>query len=512
MRTAVGTAVLAALLIPLVPARADDPTADELLRAAEQKLRAVTETTGPSVACVVVSRSDAYPKPAAQEHPGQLGGFDPAEFMKADPTPTRTALARKLDLSDRDNAPDHGSAGGVVIDQGGLVLTTYYAVEGATKIYVHLPGGRGSYADVHAADARSDLAVLRLLTPPAGLRAVPIGEARLAEGERNNPNVFPGKLVVLMAFAYSSGFEMRQASAWLGSVGNVRRSRPKDKNEARQSLSWYTYGTVLEFNTVFLPGGKGGVAANLVTNGAPLLGLDGELLGLTTTMAAAVGDLTGPVYALPIDPNVRRIVEVLRRGEEVEYGFLGVIFDRSDRRGGIVLTGVTPRGPAALAGVTKDDMIVKINGVRVEAYEDLLLYAGTALAGSRLTLRLRTGAVERDVEVTMAKFKNEAPFIASRRPAPVFGLRVDYSSILAQSLMSGVPPGVVVRELGPNSPAAAKFNPLGNPNRWVITRVNGTRVTTPAEFYKAAEGQPSVKLTLLDATVPNAKEQDLTLP
>ena len=33
-----------------------------------------------------------------------------------------------------------------------------------------------------------------------------------------------------------------------------------------------------------------------------------------------------------------------------------------------------------------------------------------------------------------------------------------------------------------------------------------------AEFYKAAEGQPSVRLTLVDATVPNPKEQELTLP
>src|SRR5207249_7227233 len=170
---------------------------------------------------------------------------------------------------------------------------------------------------------------------------------------------------------------------------------------------------------------------------------------------------------------------------------------------------------AAAAGVTKDDMIVRINGVPVGAYDDLLLYAGTALAGSKLTLRVRgPGGGERDVEVTMAKFKNEAPFVASRRPAPVFGLRVEYSSVLALSLgtTTGIPPGVVVRELVPNSPAAAKFNALGNPNRWVITRVNGTRVTTPAEFYKAAEGQPSVKLTLLDATAPGAKEQELVLP
>ena len=135
MRAAAGAVVLAALLLPLVPGRAQEPNEKDLVQAVEQKLKSVADKAGPSVACVVVSRSDKYPRPAAQEHPGQLGGFNRADAASAD-------LAKKLDLSDWNNVPDHGSAGGVVIDAGGLVLTTYFAVEGATKIYVHLPGGR----------------------------------------------------------------------------------------------------------------------------------------------------------------------------------------------------------------------------------------------------------------------------------------------------------------------------------------------------------------------------------
>lgn len=516
MRAATGTALLAAILLPLVPGRAADPTADELIKAVERKLADVAEVSGQSIACVVVSRSDKYPKPAAPEHPGELGGFDPKEFVATDPTPARVALSKQLDLSDPQTIPSHGSAGGVVIDAGGLVLTTYAAIDGATKIYVHLPGRRGSYADIHAADSRSDLAVLRLLTPPAGLRAVPVGEVRYAgAGGRNNATVFPGKLVVLIAYPYSAKFEMQKPTAWLGSIGGARRIKPR-LNETAQSSSWYGYGTVLEFNTLIQP--RTGVSAGLVTNGGAVLNLDGELLGLTTTTAAAVGDVAGPVYVLPLEPNVGKIVAVLRRGEEVEYGFLGV---RVDQRGGgdgfgIRLGGVTPGGPAEIAGVRDRDTILDINGVKVNAYEDLLLHAGTALAGSKLTLGVRSAGERetRTVTVVLGKFKNESPYLASKRPAAVFGLRVDYSSVLALTLGGGgVPPGVVVRELVPDSPAAIKFKALGDgTGRWVIVRVNGVPIGTPAEFYKAAEGKDTVRLALIDLTAPGQPEREVTLP
>src|SRR5262249_29889326 len=141
---------------------------------------------------------------------------------------------------------------------------------------------------------------------------------------------------------------------------------------------------------------------------------------LTTTMAAVVGNPPGPVYALPIDPKVRRIVDVLRRGEEVEYGFLGVSMSQ-DR----LQIEVTPRGPAAAAGLQSGDQIMHIDGEPVDSYEALLLHAGTALAGSRISVQARSRTADREaVVVTLGKFKNEAPFIASKRPEPVFGLRV----------------------------------------------------------------------------------------
>ena len=73
--------------------------------------------------------------------------------------------------------------------------------------------------------------------------------------------------------------------------------------------------------------------------------------------------------------------------------------------------------------------------------------------------------------------------------------------------------GVVeVRELAADSPAAAKFKLLGDNAHWVITHVNEMPTPTPPEFYKAAKGRQSLKLTVIDPTETNGRPREVTLP
>src|SRR4029079_16128145 len=74
------------------------------------------------------------------------------------------------------------------------------------------------------------------------------------------------------------------------------------------------YGTLLEYD----------VKPNAGVTGGVLLNLDSEMIGVEHAASVAFGQEIGPGYAVPADDNFRRIVEVLRRGEEIEYGFLGV--------------------------------------------------------------------------------------------------------------------------------------------------------------------------------------------
>jgi len=529
-----GLAVLIATSGHSVPIRAQEPNRRELLQAVEERLKQTIQTAGPSVAAVVVSRSEHYPRVPGDEVPGRLGGFDRKEFLRSgEANLLRAQLAQSLDLSDIRTVADHSYAGGVVIDPSGLVLTPYHVIDGATKVYVYLPGGFGSYADIHAADARSDLAVLKLLTTPESLRAAhavvgstlgvmgdrllpPLRAIRFADvvlrpGNGKPATVFPGKLCVLLANPYSSTFGFDRPSASFGSISNIRSRLSRPPGRAEDPASRYTeYGPLLEFDVRLNAGMSGGI----------LLNLDGEMIGLTNATAVAWGSELGPGYAVPTDSHFLRIVDVLKRGGEVEYGFLGVVKDRI--RPGIVIERTTPFGPAEQAGIQAGDEIVMIDGVPVETFDDLLLHVGSSLAGSKVRVSVsRLGRI-RDFEVTLAKYRNEQPFIASARPKPVFGLRVDYTSILAQqqplvvppgAAAVRIPPGVWVREVLPDTPAAARFKGLGDtPSRWVITHVDDTPVSTPAEFYKAARGREKLKLSLIDPGEGTARPREIILP
>src|SRR5207249_3082413 len=123
--------------------------------------------------------SDAYRKAPywgvadTPDYPGRLGKFDARAARKKVPADVRNRarILRAIaahDLSAAKVVPEsYGS--GIVVDRTGLVLTCAHVVRNATRVYVRVPGGRGSWADIHAADPRSDLAVLKLLDPPAGL-------------------------------------------------------------------------------------------------------------------------------------------------------------------------------------------------------------------------------------------------------------------------------------------------------------------------------------------------------
>ena len=506
-------ALTAVLSTAFVQAR--EPTKQEFLAEVEKKLRAATEQAGPAVACVVVSKSDRYPK-VTGDTPGKLGGYDPKKLNPGQ------GADRLLDLSDPKTIPDHGCACGVVIDPSGLVLLPYHVIDGATKIYVHLPGRPGSYADIHAADARFDLAVLKLITPPRGLTAIKFADVRLTALNQKPATVYKDKLVVLLSIPPATGFALGEPSADLECVRGVRPAPDVDLrvDRERPSDSYYLFGPLLSFSSLLTHD----PAPAPVTDGSPLLNLDGELVGLTTSTAALTVE-RGPHYAFPADEHFRRVVEVLRRGEEVEYGYLGVMSPRSavgfDRKPhGVRFDSVLAQGPASRAGLDERDVVTRVDGHPTTNYPELLHNVGSALAGEKVKLSVLRGGQDREIDVTLGKFKNDQPFIASVRPDPVFGLRVEYGSILSQKLIPNeprarlaVPPGLCVRELIADSSAAAAFKKLGDqPDRWLITHINGTPVSTPAEFYKAAKGQETIRLTVKDPAEPNPRDREVTFP
>ncbi len=101
-------------------------------------------------------------------------------------------------------------------------------------------------------------------------------------------------------------------------------------------------------------------------SGGPLFNLDGEVIGICTAMLSSTGANEGLGFAIPVNDRTRRIIETLRSGERVQYGYLGVKVatpTKAQREragmpgdgGALISAIIEPDGPAAKAacnGVT----------------------------------------------------------------------------------------------------------------------------------------------------------------
>lgn len=485
MRNEPGIAAVLALLFASVARAEDDPLKQAL--ALEASIQKAIEKIEPSVACVLVSRSDGYRKfQRFQQHssngqPGNLGDFLFEQAFRASrSSPGMEDLAKRLNLAALDTVPDsYGS--GVVIDNSGLVLTNYHVVKDATKVFVRLPGNIGSYANIHAADERSDLAVLKLLDAPRNLPALKRSPAL---------PIRKGQFVLAVTHPYAAGFRDGSPSVSWGLLSNLRRRVPGEANETdRRRPRLHYYGILLQTD----------FRLNLGCSGGALVDLKGNWVGLTTSQAGLAGGESAGGFAIPLDERTNRIIDTLARGEEVEYGFLGIAVNAIGQR--VVVSAVVPGGPSE--GVLRDgDRIVRINGEPIREPDDLFLNVAALLAGTTIDVEVQKGFGQvQKVQITLAKqyWPPSGPLIAANRPAAVYGLRVDHASLLYQppaGRLNHIPKGVLVREVAPDSAAARAGLVV---DRDIIVRVNQTAVNTPKQFYAAVqEARGPVELTLAD--------------
>ena len=333
---------------------------------------------------------------------------------------------------------------GVVIDaENGLVLTMAHVIHDATKIYVRLPGGRGSWADIHAADPRSDLAVLRLLDPPPDLKAIKRGDGS---------HLRKGQFVLCLANPFAAGFRDGSPSASWGIISNLHRRVSGVTSEMEQpgvKPTLHHYGTLVQTDVRLALGCSGGA----------LLNLDGELIGVTTAQAALAGSEAPAATPCRSTVPCNELSKCCCAAMRSSTAFFGVRFNNGEARigpgTGVMLMDVEAGSPAARAGLMPREWITAINGNPIRDNDDLYLQIGLCLAGG--TARVQATGLDgrpRTVLVKMAKSYTPGKAIASHRPAPRGGMRVDYPSILGQRIgIHRIPEGVAIREIVPGGAA-----------------------------------------------------------
>lgn len=494
----------------LTPAPAQEVDGLTILTAAESVLTRVIQHAEPSV--VSIARYKVEPTSRTFQRPNF---FDPRQQQ----------LLESRRPESPDFVPNDFGAGIVIAPSWNrderFILTNYHVVRGGPtvrsaeepgasekgdsfRLYVRFSDRRGYAAQILAADPRSDLAILKIDGAALGrkmteLRPIPLAEAA---------EVRKGQFVISLGNPYAIGRDGSASASW-GLVSNISRrpapagSQLDDETYRRETI--HHFGTLIHVDT----------RLNLGTSGGPLLNLKGELIGITTSLAALDGYEKSAGYAIPIDPHTRRILDDLTRGYEVEYGLLGILpADRTadeihDEYAGLRLPGaaaaetVFPNSPAALGGLQSKDLIVSINGEPVYGKSDLMRIVGLLGPDAVALVRVWRGRPAREIgllRVRLGKWPvaDDEGIIATAFRFPEWrGLTVDYCTGRKRHLAD--PPryykAVLLSRVTFSAGAASLDLKPGD----LVSHVNSTEVSSPADFHKAIEGlDGDVTLRLVD--------------
>jgi len=241
-----------------------------------------------------------------------------------------------------------------------LVVTADHAIE-SDEVEIVRDGGAAERASIAGRDTSIDLALLRVERPgpPADFApsdALRVGAVTLAVARDDD-----GDLSVSMGVISAVGGAWRTAEG-----GEIDRF-------VRPDLDLYARFA-----------------------GSPLVDATGRVLGFNTGGLARRQTVTVPSETL-----MRAVDELLARGGRARRGYLGVALHPVD--GGAIVLGVAPRSPADDAGVTVGDVIVALDGERVEDPDDVYARLGSRSVGKPVALDVLRGGAPVALRVTVAE-------------------------------------------------------------------------------------------------------------
>jgi serine protease Do len=244
------------------------------------------------------------------------------------------------------SVPTEGVGSGIVYDASGWILTNRHVVTGADKLTVELKDGRQFAGTVYGIDTLTDLAIVKV--DATGLPAAPIG---------HSDGLKIGQLVI----AIGSPLGTYSFSVTSGIVSGMGRDIQVDNGTRITNL--------IQTDAAINPGNSGG----------PLADASGAVVGVNTAVAT---DSSGIGFAIPID-IARPIMEQALRGEALSRPWIGIRFQPINLQlkqhlglsvdsGALVSNsgGTDPAvvvdSPAAKAGIQDGDIIVSINGTKID--------------------------------------------------------------------------------------------------------------------------------------------------
>ncbi|WP_236020650.1 Do family serine endopeptidase [Devosia sediminis] len=351
---------------------------------------------------------------------------------------------------------------GVIVDAAGVILTNRHVIEGATDVRIALSDGREFAVDIVIEDADTDLAVLRV----RDAEGVEFAAMQFADSD----NLLVGDLVLAIGNPFGVGQTVTS-----GIVSAL----------ARTGVEATDYEFFIQTDAAINPGNSGGA----------LVDMAGRLVGINTAIYSQTGGSVGIGFAIPAN-MARLVAEAGVTGGAIVRPWFGakmqaVNSDIAASLGmtaphGALITETAPGGPAERAGFQSGDVILSIDGYRVDDPSAFNFRLATRAVGETAQLeRLRGGATDTitlAVETAPQPAENATVTIeGNSRFAGVTVRQLDPA--LAES--KGLPydaTGVIVTAIEPGSEAEAMGLNIDD----VILQLNDTVIADAQKFLQTA--------------------------
>jgi serine protease Do len=349
------------------------------------------------------------------------------------------------------STPGRGTGSGVVIDGAGNIITNSHVAEHAAKVTVIFADGREFPAKVVGADPKTDIAVVRIEHPPAGLVAARLGDSK---------NLEVGEWV--LAIGSPLGLDQSVTAGIISGKGKVTRNVHMSGERMREYIQ-----TDAKIN----PGNSGG----------PLVNLQGEVIGINTLINVGPGGAYG--FAIPIN-QAHEMAQAIITDGRVRHAWLGIGI--GDVKDGVKLgddgepegkgqgkgegkadkmlpakaawvSRVMPKSPADKAGVQVGDVITQIDGQKIEGAADVVDYVSAQKIGTKVAMSiLRDGKASKST-VSLGELPDN-PYAVGEPQVKKDRIGVQLQTLTPEvSSYLGLGPdgkGAVITEVEPDSRAA----------------------------------------------------------
>ena len=244
---------------------------------------------------------------------------------------------------------------GFIVDPRGYIITNNHVVDKADHIYVKLasdpndPADQGRLATVVGTDPATDIAVIKIDPKGQTLATIKMGNSQSAQ-------------VGDWVLAIGSPFGLSQTvSAGIVSAKDRAIDDPGSGNIDRGQFQRF-----IQTDAAINPGNSGG----------PLVDMAGQVIGMNTAIYTQSAGSEGVGFAMPSNTLISIYNQLISPSHKVVRGSIGIQFQATlgsavgrvygFSNGGVLVSVVTPNGPAAKAGLQAQDVITSVDGKSIK--------------------------------------------------------------------------------------------------------------------------------------------------